>query len=180
VGRSPTPYAPRRTPRRERPPGGRPKASLRPPLPPGLDTRRPLARPRFVDLWGDGERRGAHHPRSRMYAMSKSAPFRSGTAVPIPAITAGPSLFARSSTRWCMRPVARQLAPVPWAQEGRGNQRAYPVQDGTRGAFHPPAPLGSYFTPGEMRPNDTAPRRNRVPHRPGAASTMPPGRYDEA
>jgi len=69
---------------------------------------------------------------------------------PIPAITARPSLFARSSARWRMEPIARALASFH-PSEG-GSQRVYPVQDATRGAMKPPVPLGPYSTPGEIAP----------------------------
>jgi len=91
---------------------------------------------------------------------------------PIPAITARPSLFARSSARWHVGPIARTLAsfspsgalrdPIrgpqgPWmgssrTPNGGGSRRVYPVQDATRGAMKPPVPLGPYSTPGECMP----------------------------
>jgi len=122
-------------------------------------------------------------PRSRMYARCKWASFRSGTAIPIPAITAGPSLFARSSARWHLGPVARTLALAPRARQDPwvgGSRRVYPVQDATRGAMKPPVPLGPYSTPGEMRPNGTATRRNRAPHRPWVIDRVPMGSFHEA
>jgi len=81
--------------------------------------------------------------RSRIYDVCKSASFRSEAKASIPAITARPSLFARSSTRWRMASIARDLAQSDRAAK-RGiepcSRRAYPVHDETRGEFHPSRP----------------------------------------
>jgi len=61
---------------------------------------------------------------SRIYALGKWASFRSGARAPIPAITAGPSLFARSSARWHGGPVARTLAWRPRARKAEGAEAA--------------------------------------------------------
>jgi hypothetical protein len=63
----------------------------------------------------------------------------------IPTITVGRSLFARSFTRSHLGPIARALArrvstSRKEAEATSCNGRAYPVHDGTRGAFHPPCP----------------------------------------
>lgn len=70
--------------------------------------------------------------------------------------------------------------PGPQGRGGGGSQRVYPVQEGTRGAMEPPVPLGPYYTPGEVRPNDTALNGGRAPHRPWVSTTFPTGECDEA
>jgi len=73
--------------------------------------------------------------RSRIYDVCKSASFRSEAKASIPAITARPSLFARSSTRWRMASIARDLAQSDRAaKRGRGPSRAPPSAGSNRAA----------------------------------------------
>ena len=159
-----------------------------PPRGPGRAPTPSRAGPRPFGLW-DGlqapQGGGPKGHRSRIYALSKSAPFRGRADAPIPAITARPSLFAGSSARWHMAPIARNLAQPtfpPLGALGPRGEGAGAVQPtglpssrcGTWGVS-PRRALRSLLYPGEDCPNDTVKKPNRAPskHRRGGRTRAP-------